>query len=464
MGILSRFLPKKEQQQKALNPNERSTRPVRDVLTPLPITYQQDTAYQSVSAVYTVVTYLINKFSAVPIRVYKVEDKEALKQYNRYKPYQFQRPANYLKARKLQRKALNQEDEGSDLSKLLQQPNPGMTSDLFFQTLFGFKLLKGEGFIWANRGEGGEGNKEAEILEMHPIHPLYMSLVPDRQDAFGILEWVISLPQQRVLPKEDVLQWRYPRFDFDTTTHIHLRGQCPLLAGAKDLEGVSALDEAYKSTYQNRGANGILMAKMLDATSEQVSKIIATINERINQNSASGSITGGAGEWDFFNLSMSATDLALIESKKFSLSQVANLYNAPAGIWDLSESANNNITQYRAQVYTDKICGEWSGLLNLLNTWLLPAFGMVGTHYIDADYSEVPDLQADMERMLTTFKDEWRITPNEYRELRGYEANPNPLMDEIWVPSGYKPIDDAAINIEDVNLDGPTTNNREDRA
>ena len=87
-------------------------------------------------------------------------------------------------------------------------------------------------------------------------------------------------------------------------------------------------------------------------------------------------------------------------------------------------------------------------------------------YYIDADYSEIPDLQADFQRMLDTVKDAWEITPNQKLELRGYEKSTNPLMDTQWVPSGFKPIDDAAINIEDLNDDlGATTgNNSEDRA
>ena len=451
MGLFSFFLPKKEQ--KALNPNILVNRPVQGVLTPLSVSYRQDNAYTSLSAVYTVVSYLMAKFANVPIRVYKIEDKDAMKAYKRLQPHQFQRPSNYLKARKLQRKALEQVDENSDLSRLLQNPSPAFSSDGFLQTLYGFKLLKGEGFIWLNRGEGNEGNINKPVLEMLPVPPGLMLLVPDPEDVYGIKEWVIQLPQLRPLFKEDVILWKYPRFDFDSTTHIHLRGQSPLTAGYNDLEGIAAMDAAYKATFENRGANGVLMAEDPDLTPEQISKIITTINERINGAENSGTFAGGAGKYSFFDLSMSTRDMMLIEAKKFSVTQVAQLYNAPPGIWDLTESANNNITQYRAQVYTDKIMGEWSSLLSQLNSQILPAFGIQGTHYIDADYSEIPDLQADMERMLTTVKDAWEITPNEKRELRGYELSTDPLMDTQWVPSGYKPLEDAAINIDDLPPD-----------
>lgn len=444
MGFFDMF----RKERKALNPNSTSQRPIQGVLTPLVINYKQDNAYTSISSVYSVVSYLMTKFSSVPIRVYKVQDKTSLKQFKQLQPHQFQSPALYLKTRRLQTKALEQVDEKSPLANLLQQPNEYMSSDHFFQLLYGYKLLKGEGFIWGNRGEGKEGDKNAEILEMHVMPTAIMNLIPDPDDVFGLLGWVAQLPKLRRLEKDDVLLWKYPRFDFDSTTHIHMRGLSPLTAGNDDLEGISYLNEAYKSIFKNKGANGLLMAKEGDVTTDQVSKIITAINERINGSDKAGSIAGGAGVYDFFNLSMGARDMQLIEAKKFSVTQVAQLYNVPAGIWDLSESANNNITQYRAQVYTDKLISEWCSLLSQLNTWLLPAFGMDGGYYIAADYSEIPDLQADLQRMVDGIKDAPEITFNEKRELRGYERDDNPLMDTFWVNSNMKPIDDAAINID----------------
>lgn len=462
MGIFSRFLPKKEQ--KALNPNFTTQQPISGLLTPLQIDYTQDTAYTSISAVYTVVNYLMTKFSSIPIRVYKVQDEKALKELKRVQPFQYRSVYNFLRTTKLQRKALEQVDEGNDLARLLQQPNKAMTSDIFFKTLYGFKLLKGEGFIWANRGEGSAGNLKVKPLEIYPLPPQLMHLVPDKNDVYGILQWVIQLPQLQPLPVDDVRLWKYARFDFDSTTHIHLRGQSPLTAGFKDLQGISAVDESYKATFTNRGANGILMAEDAMLSSEQISSIIKHINERVNGYTNAGTIAGGAGKYQFFDLSMSARDMELLQAKKFSVTQVAQLYNVPAGIWDLTESANNNITQYRAQVYTDKLMSEMADLLSILNSWLLPAYGMTGRYYIGADYSEIPDLQEDFQRMISGVKDMWEITPNEKRELMGYDPIEDELMDTNWVPSGFKPLQDAAIDISDVTDDMGTATGSIDKA
>lgn len=438
---------------KGLNPNTPNTKPISGILTPAPISYKQERAYETISAVYSVVSYLMRKFSDVPIRVYKVKDKEAYKSFKRLQPHQFDRPSSFLKVKALQTKALEAMDENSDLSRLLQQPNKGMDGYLFQQLVFGFYLLKGESFIWANRGEGQEANGKAPILELFPLPPQIMSLVPDKDDVFGILGWVAQLPQLRNFPIEDIAFWRMPRFDFDSTTHIHLRGQSPLTAGRDDIEGISALDTAYKATYQNRGANGVLVAEDPMLSPEQIGKMISTINERLNGANNAGTIGGLAGAWEFFNLSVGARDLQLIEGKKYSITQIAQLYGAPPGIWDLSESANNNITQYRAQVYTDVIMPAMTCYLNILNSWLLPAFGLEGRAYIGADYSEVPDLQADFQKMVDGVKDAWEITPNEKRELRGYELSTDPLMDTQWVPSSLKPIADAALDISDLPED-----------
>jgi len=241
---------------KALNPNQVEQKPIGGILTPISTTYRQDTAYTSIDAVYTVVSFLMAKFAQVPIRIYKIQDEDALKKFKQLQPHQYQSPATFLKVKKLQRKALEQVDEDSDLARLLQQPNPVMTSDIFFQTLYGFKLLKGEGFTWFNREV--EGDLDSPVLQMYPLPPQFMYLNPDRNDVYGIDNWVISLPAMKVLPKEDVALWRYPRFDFDSTTHIHLRGLSPLQAGARMLEGIDILDQSANYNYANRGAAGII--------------------------------------------------------------------------------------------------------------------------------------------------------------------------------------------------------------
>lgn len=452
MGLFS-FFQKREQ--KALNPNVTRQQPINGLLTPLMFDYKQDKAYESISAVYTVVSFLMTKFSQIPIRVYRVKDQASLKELKSIQPYQYQRPANFLKTKKLQRKALEQVDETNDLARLLQQPNPVMTGEQFLQTLYGFKLLKGEGFIWGNRGETQEGNPNVPVLQLYPLPPQLMHLVPDKNDVYGIVQWVIQLPQLRPLPVEDICLWKYPRFDFDSTTHIHLRGLSPLTPARADLEGVSAVNEAFKAIFSNRGANGVIATSdpMMNAT--EMAAALKVLNERMNGKGEAGNITGFNGVApQFFDLSMSTREMMLIEAKKFSTTQVAQLYNVPAGIWDLTESANNNITQYRAQVYTDKLMSEMGNLLNLVNSWLLPAFGMTGRYYIGADYSEIPDLQTDFQKMLQGIKDAWEITPNEKRELRGYELSTDPLMDTQWVPSSLKPIADAAIDISDYDMDG----------
>lgn len=453
---------------KALNPNITDQMPIGGILTPINTTYRQDTAYTSIDAVYTVVSFLMTKFAQVPIRVYKIQDEAALKDYRRIKNHQYQSPANFLKTKKLHRKALEQVDEDSDLARLLQQPNPGQTSDIFFQQLFGFKLLKGEGFTWFNREE--EGNLDSPVLQMYALPSQLMYLDPDREDVYGINQWVITLPALKVLPKEDVALWKYPRFDFDSTTHIHLRGLSPLTAGQRMLEGIDILDQSANANYANRGVAGIIATQTPGndpLTQEQLSIQLRAINERINGYKNAGTIAGiNAMSPQFFDLSMSSREMAYIEAQKFSLTRVAQLYNVPGGIWDLSESANNNIGQYRAQVYTDKVMSEWSDLLSIYNSVLLRAFGLQGTHYIDTDYSELPDLQEDFQKQLNGIENAWELTPNERRELRGYEESDEELMNTQWVPSGLKPIADAGLDINQIEQDaiagmgGPTNNTR----
>jgi hypothetical protein len=62
---------------------------------------------------------------------------------------------------------------------------------------------------------------------------------------------------------------------------------------------------------------------------------------------------------------------------------------------------------------------------------------------IQCDYSQLPEMQADMKALTEWLKEAWWITPNEKRDLMGYEKSNEPMMDEYWVPNGLRPLSQA---------------------
>jgi hypothetical protein len=83
-----------------------------------------------------------------------------------------------------------------------------------------------------------------------------------------------------------------------------------------------------------------------------------------------------------------------------------------------------------------------------LNRKLLPAFNLVGNAKIISDFTELPELQEDMNKLVETLLKAYWVTPNQKLVAQGYEAYSDPLFDEPWIPSGYQPLSQVAESMQ----------------
>jgi hypothetical protein len=65
--------------------------------------------------------------------------------------------------------------------------------------------------------------------------------------------------------------------------------------------------------------------------------------------------------------------------------------------------------------------------------------------YIDFDLTVFPELQEDMKELSGILSQSWWITPNEKRVAMRYETMPDEVMNEIFIPAGYLPIDELTM-------------------
>ena len=75
-----------------------------------------------------------------------------------------------------------------------------------------------------------------------------------------------------------------------------------------------------------------------------------------------------------------------------------------------------------------------------MNRVLLQAFKVPSNVTIDIDPSDLPELQADLEKLVAWLKEAHWLTPNEKRDFMGEDKYPDPLFDEPWIPTGHTPL------------------------
>ena len=366
--------------------------------------------YNSNTAVFAILNKDAEKFGSVPSYVYKANDEES-------------------------------EEQDNELSKLINKPNEYQGQDSFRMLLRLYRKLTGEAFVWLNRGDLGKMDDKARlkkpVLEMYVLPSDCVNIIPDPSNLWGCLGYQLDVNGKQIpLSKSDVIHWKSPSLNFDASTREHLRGQSPLSSGYKTLQQNNSATDAAVRMYQNDGAKGVMANETLDKlTPQQRSQIDGVINKKINNNDVKGAVATLQGKWSYLDLGKSNTDLGLLEGKNVSMKELCFLFDVPYELFDPSTTFANKEMAMKAWVSNSIIpsCKQFDDELNRV---LPMAFGL--TDYIKSDFSELPEMQEDMGTKISNMvKGPFR--PNDILELQGYDRDPNPIYDDIWIPGGFVP-------------------------
>lgn len=403
-------------------------------------------------AVYTIVSRIARRAASVPMYEYKIEDQSAQKQLKALrkmiKPH---------KAKKLYIKSYGEQIEETDMTKLINQPNPCQGRDQFFEQLFRYYETCGEVFIWLNRGDYEYdfltgGDLMAPIYEMIIIPAQYVELIPNPDNAFGILGYRFKNGgKYELIGINDMIHWKMPTVEFDAYTRIHLRGLSPLKPGLKPAEQVDALTDAQVSMAQNDGAKGVLYRDS-DSTSGKLSPIDettvrTTIDRKINNRNVKGAVAflGGMGKWGYHQFGQTGEQMQLNEAMDGSFVRLSNLFGVSPNLF-MPGSTFDNVKHAQRDLITNVLCPALESLCGELNKKLPKAFNT--NTILDIDITELPEMQDDMGTLVTSLQAAYWLSPNEKREAMNEEESPDPNMDKIYIPTTLTPLDDLNINLD----------------
>jgi HK97 family phage portal protein len=406
-----------------------------EVYSPIDNQKAIDEGYNANTAVYSIVMLDAEKFGAIPRYVYDASE--------------------------IEEKAYKQIE--SELSVLLNRPNPYESHDLFFTTLRVYYKICGEAFIWLNRGDVVEGYDDAtgefyqrddETIDSMPVLEMYwlpsnmVTIVPDPDNLFGVLGYILEIGGERKkIRKGDIIHWKSPNLNFDATTREHQRGLPALTPGYKTLQQNNDATNSAVRMYQNDGSKGLAYNETFDTlTPIQQSQIKNVFDAKINNNEVKGSVATMQGKWGYIDLGGSSVDLQLLEGKELSWKELCFLFKVPYNFFDSHSPFAEKQLAARDWISNTLMpaCKQLDGELNRV---LLKAFGLEGKGLICSDASGLPEMQKNMQELATALASAWWITPNEKREEMGYEQLADKQMDEVWLPSGITPqsqMNDAA--------------------
>lgn len=347
------------------------------------------------------------------------------------------------------------------LTQLLNRPNEYLAQDKFFEAVRCYYKICGEAMIWLNRGDlekyrNEDGSfRDAEIdrlpvLEMYVLPVDKMIIIPDPQNLWGLLAYVLEVGQRVHIRKNDVIHWKNTNLKFSEDTRDHTRGMTPFTPGKKSLEANNSMTDSSVRMAQNDGARYVLFNEsMSQASPTQQSDIKAVIDRKINNNDVKSAVAVLQGKWGGIDLGKSAVDMELLKGKEFTWKELCFLLDVPFEFFD-SQVTFSNKEMAMVHWITNAICPATKQLDGEMNRVLLKAFGLEGKAFIGCDYSELPEMKKVAVESAKTMQEIWSIFPNEIREYLGYEQIADPRFNEPWVPTGRSPLSDM---VDDDPLD-----------
>ena len=358
-------------------------------------------AAMQIPTVYACVRLLAESIAALPLHLYRVTDENGNKEKARDHP----------------------------LYKILyRQPNPEMTSFVFWETLMTHLLLWGNAYAQIIR------NGKGEIIALYPLMPNRMKV---ERDAKGRLYYEYQTM------KEDAPTMKGAVYQLDPSEVLHvpglgfdgLVGYSPI-AMAKNAIGLAIAAEEYGSKFY---ANGAAPSGVLEHPNvlKDPAKVRDSWNAAFGGSSNAHRVAVLEEGMKYTPISISPNEAQFLETRKFQIDEIARIFRVPPHmVGDLEKSSFSNIEQQSLEFvkYT-------------LNPWVCRWEQALQRALLDDDEKGKyffrfnveglmrGDYQSRMNGYATARQNGW-MSANDIRELENLDRIPAELGGDLYLVNG----------------------------
>ncbi len=395
------------------------------------------------ATVYSLINIITRAATTIPFQVYEKKNENDLKRYKALTSNTLDNNSIY-QAKKLQKHALI-ELQHTELHELLNRPNPAQSYNSWLTELVAFGKLTGNRYIY---GLGPDtGANVGRYTELYALPSQIVEIV-----SGGLMqpvkEYRIEYNGNYSMPAEDVLHIAdfNPYYD---GTGSHLYGQSPLAAGLRTLTANNEAVTTGVKYLQNQTARGLLMADEGDLNEVQAQQLKDKFRQQYQGSGNAGDVIITPKKLSWVNFGLNATDVSLIEQYNASIKDLCNIYGVPVQLLNNTEATTyNNMKEAKKALYQNAVIPELIKLRDELNRWLVPKFG--DNLFIDFDFTSIPELQEENDKVVDQLSKAWWLTPNEKRAVMNYGVDEDtPALDDYYIPSNLLPIDNSDVDFPD---------------
>ena len=414
-----------------------------------------DDGYVANDIVYSIIKLITDKAKIAPFHVYKVVDEKAAK---KYKSLAAQKDINLKELETLHKKAYELYTGDQRLNELLKYPNEeDCWSDLVEQWC-GFKLITGNSFIYGKLIEAG--NNQGKPYELFALPSQFMAIIANI-NVFPPTRagYQLYYGQMWSFDTKEILHDKYFNPQWGVTGG-QLYGQSPLRAAAKNLTRSNEAKTAAVASFQNGGPAGVLFMndERFDPTSGQAqAQALKTAVSQKGGAANFNSIAVSGYKVDWKQIGLSPVELNIIESEKWDLKALCNIYGVPSQLLNDSDSKTYNNQREGEKALTLRCAIPLlNSLTENLNRKLHTDWGYKGTNlYVDYDLSVYGELEANKSEQTDWLDKAWWISPKQKLDIMNIEVPdyiPTEELEKLYIPTGLQTIDQfQPLNIPDQN-------------
>jgi HK97 family phage portal protein len=428
-----------------------------------------DNGYNINDIVYSVVNLILDKVRIAPWCLYKVVDESSLKAYIGIVRKKNLTPKDYKKALEYRSKALEPITTANmsvgKLMELLKWPNEYETFPDFIANGCGYKLLTGDKYIWADILGAGANKGLPQNLWLLPSQQTNIKATttfPVKETGYEITTWNLNYT------KEEVLHEKYWNPNWGVNGQ-QLYGMSPLKAALKTLTRNNYAKDASSAKYQNNGLEAIVYVDDQRLTGEvaqaQATALKAKLISEYTGASNQGKIAASGYKVGVANLGLSPVELGIIESEKWDMRMICNIFGVPSQMMNDPENKTyNNQNEGEKALTTRSALPLLTSMRDNLNRKLQTDWGFKGQNvFVDFDMGVFTELQEDVAEVMKWLQPllDRGFPLNRALDILNIETIDDPLFDESWItPQMGTPLSEWSANSVDnaLNNDGVDSN------
>ena len=403
--------------------------------------------YRKNATIYSIINLITKAATTIPFQIYEVTNEN---DYKRYKSLTSGTIDNSTinKAALLQKSSLV-ELQDTELHQLLDRPNPAQSYNSFISELIAFGKLTGNRYIY---GIGPEtGSKVGKYSELYVMPSQIMEIV-----SGGIMQPVekykIEYNGTFEIPASEICHIKdfNPYYDGSGS---HLYGQSPLRAGLRTLTTNNEAVQTGVKYLQNQTARGLLMSEEGDLNEVQAQQLKDKFRKQFQGSNNAGDVIITPKKLSWVNFGLNASDVSLIEQYNASIKDLCNIYNVPVQLLNNTDSSSyNNMKEAKKALYQNAVIPELLKIKDELNRWLAPKYG--NKLCIEFDFTVIPELQEEADKVVDQLAKAWWLTPNEKRSVMSYGIDEeNETLNDYYIPANLIPTKIADVEVENNPLD-----------